>query len=121
MRNRWIGCNSATWLSMTGPKPSFTCSISITTSYERYWLPFEADHASHIFQPGTRFSDVLNLYVFDRELRLLVLDAIERVEVSARSQWAYQLAHKHGPRAHLDGALAFKPYLWQINLAQADR
>lgn len=81
-----------------------------------YWLPFEADHASHIFQPGTRFSDVLNLYVFDRELRLLVLDAIERVEVSARSQWAYQLAHKHGPHAHLDGALAFKPYLWQINL-----
>ena len=42
-----------------------------------YWLPFETDHANHAFKPGTRFADVLNLYVFDRELRLLVLDAIE--------------------------------------------
>lgn len=81
-----------------------------------YWLPFEADHATHIFRPGTRFADVLNLYVFDRELRLLVLDAIERIEVSMRSQWAYQLAHQHGPHAHLDVTLAFNPQHWQTNL-----
>ena len=78
-----------------------------------YWLPFEADHATHSFKPGTKFGDVLNLYVFDRELRLLVLDAIERVEVSVRSQWAYQLAHQHGPHAHLDAVLAFRLHLWQ--------
>lgn len=81
-----------------------------------YWLPFEADHAAHTFKPGTRFADVMNLYVFDRELRLLVLDAIERVEVSVRSQWAYQLAHQHGPHAHLDASLAHKQHLWQANL-----
>lgn len=81
-----------------------------------YWLPFEAEHAAHTFRPGTRFADVLNLYVFDRELRLLVLDAIERVEVSMRSQWAYQLAHRHGPHAHLDVTLAFNPGHWQTNL-----
>lgn len=73
-----------------------------------YWLPFEADHATHVFRPGTRFEDVLNLYVFDRELRLLVLDALERVEVSVRTQWAYQLAHCHGPHAHLDAAVAYR-------------
>lgn len=50
-----------------------------------YWLPFETDHASHAFKPGTRFDAVLNLYIFDREVRLLVLDAIERVEVSVRT------------------------------------
>lgn len=71
-----------------------------------YWLPFEADHASHCFRPGTRFDAVLNLYIFDRELRLLILDAIERIEVSVRSQWAYQLAHLHGTHAHLDLNLA---------------
>lgn len=71
-----------------------------------YWLPFEADHGTHTFQPGSQFDDVLNLYIFDRELRLLVLDAIERIEVSVRSQWAYQMAHLHGPHAHLDPALA---------------
>lgn len=81
-----------------------------------YWLPFEADHSTHTFRTGTRFADVLNLYVFDRELRLLVLDAIERVEVSVRSQWAHQLAHLHGPHAHLDVALAFNPQHWQTNL-----
>lgn len=81
-----------------------------------YWLPFEADHATHTFRPGTRFDDVLNLYVFDRELRLLVLDAIERIEVSARGQWAYQLAHRHGCHAHLDPNLAYKRHLWQANL-----
>ena len=35
-----------------------------------YWLPFEADHTTHQFKSETRFSDVLNYYVFDRELRL---------------------------------------------------
>lgn len=81
-----------------------------------YWLPFEVDHPSHVFRPGTHFEDVLNLYVFDRELRLLVLDAIERVEVSVRSQWAYQMAHRHGPHSHLDVALAFKARHWRSNL-----
>lgn len=74
-----------------------------------YWLPFEVDHASHAFRPGTHFEHVLNLYVFDRELRLLVLDAIERIEVSIRAGWAYALAHKHGPHAHLDANLFKKP------------
>jgi abortive infection bacteriophage resistance protein len=80
-----------------------------------YWLPFESDHTTHQFKPGTRFTDVLNLYIFDRELRLLVLDAIERIEVSTRSQWAYHLAHNHGPHAHLDSSLAFRHTFWQSN------
>lgn len=49
-----------------------------------YWLPFEVNHNPHQFHSGTRFKDALNLYVFDRSLRLLVLDAIERIEVSSR-------------------------------------
>ncbi|HAD05506.1 MAG TPA: DNA-binding protein [Desulfuromonas sp.] len=80
-----------------------------------YWLPFEADHATHQFKVGTSFDDVLNLYIFDRELRLLVLDAIERIEVSARSQWAYHLAHLHGPHSHLDPNLACNRKHWQSN------
>ena len=81
-----------------------------------YWLPFEADHASHRFHPGTRFSQVLNLYVFDRELRLLVLDAIERFEVSARTQWAYSMAHRHGAHAHLEWSIASDTDRWLQNL-----
>ena len=73
-----------------------------------YWLPFEQDHATHIFKPGTTFDHVVELYIFDRELRLLVMDAIERLEVSLRSQWAYYLAHKYGSHSHLDTGI-FKP------------
>lgn len=83
-----------------------------------YWLPFEADHNNHIFRPGTSFDAVLNLYIFDRQLRLHVLDAIERVEVSVRSAWAYQLAHHCGPHAHLDSTIAFKTARWQQNLTK---
>jgi len=81
-----------------------------------YWLPFESDHTSHQFRSNTHFNDVLNLYIFDRELRLLVLDAIERIEVSVRCQWAYCLAHNHGTHAHLDATLAFNRGFWQSNL-----
>jgi abortive infection bacteriophage resistance protein len=83
-----------------------------------YWLPFESDHTTHIFRSATKFEEVLNLYLFDRELRLLMLDAIERVEVSIRSQWAYQIAHLHNPHGHLDATLAVNNSRWQKNLAK---
>jgi len=73
-----------------------------------YWLPYEQDHASHKFKADTTFDLVLDHYVFDRELRLLVMDAIERIEVSLRTRWAYHFAHAHGPHAHLQRNL-FKP------------
>lgn len=81
-----------------------------------YWLPFEVDHAAHRFAPNTQMSDALNLYSFDRSLRLLVMDAIERIEVSVRAQWAYQLAHHHGPHAPLDAVLAQNTRHWGTNL-----
>lgn len=70
-----------------------------------YWLPFEQDHPSHTFRPGTTFDDVLRLYVFDRELRLLMMDFIERFEIAVRARWAYELAHAHGSHAHLEADL----------------
>ncbi|WP_435102645.1 Abi family protein [Arhodomonas sp. AD133] len=86
-----------------------------------YWLPFEADHDTHRFHPGTRFEAVLNLYVFDREFRLLLLDAIERVEVSVRTQWAYYMAQRYGPHAYLDAALATNARWHAQNLASLEQ
>lgn len=74
-----------------------------------YWLPFEADHGSHRFHSGTYFEQVVDSYVYDRELRLLVMDAIERVEVSIRGQWSHHLAHTYGTHAHLQPTLFKKP------------
>jgi abortive infection bacteriophage resistance protein len=86
-----------------------------------YWLPFEQDHATHTFKLGTRFEHVIELYNFDRRLRLLVMDAIERIEVSVRGQWAHIVAQRHGPHAHLDPAFAEDKALWDKNLADLQK
>lgn len=68
-----------------------------------YWLPFEEEtgDGGHRFRAGASFEGALALYLFDRKLRLLVLDAIERVEVAVRTRWAYVLALRYGSHAYL--------------------
>ncbi len=63
-----------------------------------YWFPFRRDDET--FKPGTSFETVWDRYVFDRRLRLLVMDALERVEVAVRSQLAYHHAHGYGAFAY---------------------
>ena len=90
-----------------------------------YWLPYEQEHATHTFKPGTNFDTVLSTYSADRRLRLLFLDAIERIEVSVRCHWAYELAHKHGPHGYLESGLAKRIDFLQTNIekltAEVDR
>ena len=50
-----------------------------------YTIPFQADRTTHSFKSGTTFDDILYIYVFDRQLRLLTMDALERVEVAVRA------------------------------------
>jgi abortive infection bacteriophage resistance protein len=53
------------------------------------------------FVAGSRFEDVVRLYVFDKKLRLLALDALERIEMAVRVDVAHLLgkrdacAHEH--------------------------
>lgn len=54
------------------------------------------------FQPGTSFEDILKLYVFDRELRLVVMDAIERIEVAFRICLVNEMSVRHGPHWFMD-------------------
>jgi abortive infection bacteriophage resistance protein len=48
--------------------------------------PFLADVKKHLYKDGTVFEDILSLYLFDRELRLLVFSAIEKIEIAFRAQ-----------------------------------
>jgi len=86
-----------------------------------YWLPFEKNHANHKFYPGTQFDDVLNLYIFDRELRLLLIDAIERVEVSLRTQFSYHLSLSHGTHPHLNPDLFYSQDRYNRALAKLEK
>jgi len=51
-----------------------------------YMYPFLADTKQHIYETGTTFENILTLYRFDRELRLLIFSAIEKIEIALRSQ-----------------------------------
>jgi len=73
------------------------------TSYSRltgYLYTFRTDHDGYV--PGTTLDRVWQLYTFDHRLRMLMLDAIEGIEVQIRTQLAYHFSHAFGPFAYLD-------------------
>ncbi|TXC63007.1 Abi family protein [Sphingosinicella ginsenosidimutans] len=53
------------------------------------------------FRPGTSFTQAVDLYVFDKQLRMLMADAIERIEVALRVDVAHTLG-KRDAFAHRD-------------------
>jgi abortive infection bacteriophage resistance protein len=72
----------------------------INISYYRlgeYWHVMQSDEENHIFKPNSRFEDVIALYNFDAELRLLLFDVIEKIEISLRTKLIYHLSHEIDP------------------------
>lgn len=59
-----------------------------------YWWPMQSDKTNHIFKQGSTFGNVVQLYDFDRELRLIVFNAIEKIEISLRTKLIYHLSHE---------------------------
>jgi abortive infection bacteriophage resistance protein len=89
-----------------------------------YWLPFEIaapesnGSRNHKFRPDTTFDQVLALYIFDRKLRLLVIEAIERIETAVRGHWANALSMRHGSHAHMKPELFKCPWQHSVDLAK---
>ena len=87
-----------------------------TINYYRlsaYMLPFKKMVAGNItedFRDGITWEKVYNLYLFDRKLRLLVFDAIERIEIAIRSQLIYQLSQRYGSHWQDDRTIYKTPY-----------
>lgn len=80
-----------------------------------YFLPYQA--AKDTFNPGTTFKQIIDIYSFDRELRLLVFDCIERIEVAIRTQMIYQMAHHYNDSHWQDNqSLFIKPYYNKIGI-----
>jgi len=59
-----------------------------------YWFPFEIDK-DHNFQEGTLFSNIINLYYLDVDLRNILLKYIKRIEVNFRTKIIYNTSNKH--------------------------
>ena len=64
-----------------------------------YLFPFREAGADS-FRPNTELRVVWDRYCFDRRLRVLLLDAIERVEVAVRTQLVYHFSRAHGAFGH---------------------
>jgi len=78
-----------------------------------YFQPFLVDNneTSDGFKANTTFSNILNLYVFDRELRLLIVDAIERIEVALRTALSNVMSNKYGSHWYLNRKLFANTHL----------
>ncbi len=75
--------------------------------FSGYVLAFE--QARHSLVPGTTFEQVQGAYEFDRVLRDLVTEALEVVEVDARTAIAYHFGRQYGAFGHTDASNFFRP------------
>ena len=68
------------------------------------------------FHPGTQFVDAVHLYLFDKQLRLYLADALERIEISLRVDQSHLLgkrspfAHIENTKAHFHPGFASRPF-----------
>lgn len=72
-----------------------------------YSVPYFTSLASNndkSYIEGTKFSDVANVYHFDSKLRILILEYIEQIEISIKTQFIH-LAWKYGPHFYLNRKL----------------
>lgn len=70
----------------TDEDKALDCLFSI--SYFRlasYWRHLE-HRKSRQFKPDARFDDVINLYVFDQQLRNIIFSAIQNIEIAFRTR-----------------------------------
>ena len=108
------------------------------TGYYRlsaYWYPFRISHlvpftgssvpkiskigspdryVTNEFKKNTSFDEIHNFYVFDKKLRLLISDALERIEVSIRTRLVDHLG-KIDPLAHRNSANFSNNFVNTIN------
>lgn len=71
-----------------------------------YTYPFQDNNdPDHPFKVDISFEDIIKLYVFDRKLRNLLFDALEKIEISFRTQIIYNYAIMQGSHWHVDKTL----------------
>ena len=80
-------------------------NVLSTISYYRlraYTYPFQDNNNSeHPFLRKIDFNAIISLYRFDQKLRILVFDAMEKIEVALRTQIVYQYAMTYGSHWHM--------------------
>ncbi len=110
--------------SMDVPDPAKAEKYISHIGYYRlsaYCIPFYQQNTHEQFKLGVAFNDILALYIFDRQLRLLVMDALERIEVAVRAHLTDHMSLAHGKdpfwylnQAHFKGSFDYTRLLNDI-------
>lgn len=82
-----------------------------------YTYPFQDNSdPNHSFIKEISFDDIIELYVFDRRLRLLVFNAIEKIEIALRTKIVYEFSLTKGSHWHEDANMYRNNYYFNKNI-----
>ena len=81
----------------------------------------EADKILHVFKPNSRFEDALNLCKFDAQLRTLMFEAIQELEIALRTKVNHEFSMQHGAFWFYDTSLADDEHKYIENMNAVDR
>ncbi len=82
-----------------------------------YWRHFETDRMTHHFRDGSRFTDIVDLYCFDKQLRTLLFTAIQTIEVSVRTKIIKHFTFEFGAFWFMDERYAINESRFDANLS----
>ena len=69
--------------------------------FSAYLFPFKQEKSDYLV-PGTSLTQIYRRYRFDRRLRCLIIDALERVETALKAKVVTVFTQKYGPFGYLD-------------------
>jgi len=86
-----------------------------------YMRPFQhTGNPDHQFHEGSTLRQIVMIYRFDSELRNLVMEALERVEVATRACISNHMSPKYGTHWYLDNANFRREYNHQRLIDELD-
>lgn len=87
-----------------------------------YTFPYQNNaDPNHPFWKATPFERVLDDYILDRKLRIIVFDALEKIEIALRTQIIYQYSMTHGAQWFEDPKCFRKAKMFQNDLENLDK
>jgi abortive infection bacteriophage resistance protein len=61
-----------------------------------YMFHLQSDDGRHTFIEGSKFEDIIRLYQFDKRLRLIISEYLERIEIYLRAKLTDKYSVQHG-------------------------
>ena len=96
--------------------------LSIVSYYRLagYWKTLQSNPTSHLFNEGSTFETVIDIYNFDRELRFIVFDGLERLEIALRVILVHEMSMSYGPFWYSDAQYFTNSGLFNKNIQKIE-